>query len=47
MCKINTINIHFLDACNYTCKHCFVNKENNQLNFYQMKIIIDKISAFS
>ena len=46
MCKINTINIHFLDACNYTCKHCFVNKENNQLSFEQMKKIIDKISDF-
>ncbi len=46
MCKINTINIHFLDACNYICKHCFVNKENNQLSYEQMKIIIDKISNF-
>ena len=28
MDKINTINVHFIDACNYRCKHCFVNKEN-------------------
>ena len=41
MCKINTINIHFLDSCNYTCRHCFVNKENNQLSYDKMKIIFN------
>ena len=46
MCKINTINIHFLDMCNYICKHCFVKKEQKQLNFEQIKIIVDKISLF-
>ena len=43
MCKVNTINIHFLDACNYVCHHCFVKKESNQLNFEQITVIVDKI----
>lgn len=46
MTKLNTINIHFLDACNYTCKHCFVNKENNKLSFKEVCIAVDKIAEY-
>ena len=46
MCKINTINIHFLDSCNYVCHHCFVKKESNQLNFKQITEIVDKIYEY-
>lgn len=46
MWKVNTINIHFLDACNYMCKHCFVKKESNQLSFDKMIKIIDKIKEY-
>lgn len=46
MCKINVVNVHFLDACNYVCKHCFVKKENNQLNFSQITQVVDKIKEY-
>ena len=26
------INLHFTDFCNYHCKHCFVKKENYELD---------------
>jgi len=46
MCIIDTINIHFLDACNYICKHCFVEKENKSLSYDQITKIVDKIDSF-
>ena len=46
MCKINVVNIHFLDSCNYICKHCFVKKEKNQLNFSQITQVVDKIKEY-
>ncbi len=46
MCKINVVNIHFLDACNYVCNHCFVKKESNQLNFSQITQVVYKIKEF-
>ena len=41
-----TINLHFTDFCNFRCKHCFVNKENKELSFENIKIIIDKIVQY-
>lgn len=40
------INLHFTDFCNYNCKHCFVKKDNYELSFEQLKIIIDKIDKY-
>lgn len=40
------INLHFIDACNYSCKHCFVNKENRELSLDKIKNIIDKVSDY-
>ena len=40
------INLHFTDFCNFHCTHCFVKKENYELSFEQLKIIVDKISKY-
>lgn len=42
-----TFNFHFIDYCNFKCKHCFVKKCNEELSFENIKIIIDKISKWS
>jgi len=42
-----TINLHFTDFCNFCCKHCFVNKEKNELSLETIKIIVDKIYDYS
>ncbi|MBP5446282.1 MAG: viperin family antiviral radical SAM protein [Acholeplasmatales bacterium] len=40
------VNLHFTDFCNFNCSHCFVKKENNELSFEQLKIVVDKISNY-
>lgn len=44
--KLNVINLHFTDFCNYNCKYCFADKKKNELSFDKIKIIIDKISKY-
>ncbi|MDR2410889.1 MAG: viperin family antiviral radical SAM protein [Bacteroidales bacterium] len=39
----NAINFHLTDACNAHCIHCFVKKENKQLNIHQLKRIVDML----
>jgi MoaA/NifB/PqqE/SkfB family radical SAM enzyme len=39
----SAINFHLTDLCNSHCKHCFVKKENNQLNIDQLKKIVDMV----
>ena len=34
------INFHFIDKCNYKCKHCFVKKEQNELSMNEIKIFL-------
>ena len=40
------INLHFTDFCNFQCKHCFVNKENYELSFDELKQVVDKIYKY-
>lgn len=40
------INLHFTDFCNFHCKHCFIKKENCELSFDKLKIIVDKIYKY-
>lgn len=42
-----TFNLHFTDFCNFKCKHCFINKENNELEISEIKLIGDKIAAYA
>ena len=42
-----TINLHFIDYCNYDCKHCFVNKEKKELDFETIIVIVNKIYDYS
>lgn len=42
----NVINLHFLQACNYHCKHCFVPKGTKELDFASVKRIVDNIRAY-
>lgn len=44
--KYNVINIHCTDKCNFSCKHCFVKKENNEMDLQKAKICIDKIHDY-
>ncbi len=45
--KTLIINLHFTDYCNYHCHHCFVKKEEKELSFNDIQIIVDKISDYS
>ncbi len=45
MC-FDCINLHFIDKCNYQCKHCFVKKEKNELSIDDIKLFVDKISDY-
>ena len=38
---INTLHLGLSYNCNMRCKHCFVNKQNNQLDFNVLKKYID------
>lgn len=40
------INLHFTDFCNYKCKHCFVKKENYELTFEELKVVVDKVEKY-
>jgi len=40
-----TLNFHFTDYCNFTCNHCFVNLEDQNLTLDQCKNIIDKVKT--
>lgn len=39
-----TINLHFTDLCNFSCKHCFVRKQGHELPFKEVCLIVDKIA---
>jgi molybdenum cofactor biosynthesis enzyme MoaA/nicotinamide mononucleotide adenylyltransferase len=39
----SAINFHLIDNCNSYCKHCFINKENHQLNIEKLKRIVDML----
>ncbi len=39
-----TINLHFTDLCNFSCKHCFVRKQGHELSFEEVCLIVDKIA---
>jgi len=39
----SAINFHLTDKCNSYCKHCFVKKENNQLNIENLKRLVDML----
>lgn len=39
-----TINLHFTDLCNFSCKHCFVRKQRYELPFKEVCLIVDKIA---
>ncbi len=40
------INLHFTDYCNFSCKHCFVKKENNELPMDELITIVDKVKRY-
>lgn len=40
------INLHFTDYCNYSCKHCFVKKENNELSMDELMVVVDKVKRY-
>lgn len=42
----NVINLHFLDACNYKCKHCFGNKFIKQLPLNDIKKTVDNAKRY-
>lgn len=42
-----TLNLHFTDRCNFSCKHCFVYMTGRELNLDECKSIIDKISEMN
>ncbi len=44
--KLNVINLHFLDNCNFHCKHCFVKKSGKKLNIEELKKIVDNIQRY-
>lgn len=46
MNKPNVVNLHFIDHCNYSCKYCFVKKENQMLSFENIKKIINNIKNY-
>lgn len=39
----SAINFHLTDKCNSNCKHCFINKENYQLNIEHLERIVDML----
>lgn len=42
-----TINLHFIDSCNFCCKHCFVKKNGKELFISNIKLIADKLTYYS
>lgn len=43
---IDTINYHFTNVCNYSCKHCFVNKNIEELSLQDKLKVIDNVSNY-
>lgn len=41
-----TFNLHFTDCCNFSCKHCFVKKQGNELSFDNIKLIANKLAKY-
>ena len=44
--KLNVINFHFIDYCNYSCKYCFVKKENKMLSLDECMKVVDNINDY-
>lgn len=45
--KLNQINFHFLNQCNYRCKYCLIDKKDNTYpSLEQMKSWIDILSDY-
>lgn len=43
----NVINFHFTDRCNYRCKYCFVDKQQNlEISFENAVKIVDNIDRY-
>lgn len=42
----DVINLHFIDHCNYKCKHCFAHKNNIEMSFEDIKVTVDKIKNY-
>ena len=42
-----TFNMHFIDLCNFHCKHCFIEKNNKELSIEKIKLIANKLSDYS
>lgn len=43
---IDVFNLHFIDHCNYKCKHCFAFKDNVEMNFDDICLSVDKIKEY-
>ena len=41
-----TFNLHFVDLCNFSCKHCFVKKNGKELSLDNIKLIVDKLVKY-
>lgn len=39
-------NLYFIDKCNYYCRHCFVKKENFELEMGQIIMIINNVKRY-
>ena len=46
MKKINIINMHILNRCNYQCKFCFAKYEKEQMTLENAKSCVDNIVEF-
>lgn len=44
--KLDVVNLHFVDFCNYNCVYCFVKKENNMLSLQNIKLIVDNLKRY-
>jgi radical S-adenosyl methionine domain-containing protein 2 len=43
---LDIFNLHFTDACNYYCKHCFVKKDKRELSVEDITKIIDNVEQY-
>ena len=44
--KINVVNLHITDYCNFNCKFCFVKKEKFKATLEDLKICVNKIYEY-
>lgn len=44
--KVDVINFHFTDNCNYHCHHCFVKKEAKEMSLEKIKKVINEIAEY-